>query len=71
MHAIKLTVAVTVPLEFGRTTCVLEVFDASIAFGNVRAVQTFACFAVPVVFGTATITAIPSASSVVTTQNNM
>ena len=65
-----LTVAVFIALELGSATTFLHVLDTSVALNDIRAVQAFAFFAVSVIFGATTVTAIPSTASIVTVQNN-
>jgi len=62
---IVIVIAVAIALELGSTTSLLEVVDALVTLLNVCAVLTFTFLAVFVIFGTATVTAIPGATSVV------
>lgn len=62
---IILTIAEAVALVLGRATILLKVVDAGIALFNIRAVPAFTFLAIFVIFGTATVAAIPSATSVV------
>ena len=65
-----LTIAEAVALELGSAAAFLEVINACITLFNVCAVLTFTFLAVFIVFGTATVAAIPGATSVVAVQNN-
>jgi len=58
-------VAVFIALELGSATTFLHVLDTSVALNDIRAVQAFAFFAVSVIFGATTVTAIPSTASIV------
>jgi len=58
-------VAVFIALELGSATTFFHVLDTSIALNLVRAVQAFAFFAVSVIFGATTVTAIPITASIV------
>jgi hypothetical protein len=58
-------VAVAVAFEFRSATSLLEIFDTCIAPSLVRAVLAFAFFAVFVIFGATTVTAIPSTASII------
>ena len=66
-----LTIAEAVSLELGSATAVLEVVDTLITFLDVCAVLAFAFLAVFVIFGTATVAAIPSTTSVVAVEEKM
>ena len=68
--ACMLTIAEAVALELGSAAAFLEVINACITLFNVCAVLTFTFLAVFIVFGTATVAAIPGATSVVAVQNN-
>jgi len=62
---IVVVIAVAIALELGSTTSLLEVVDALVTLLNVCAVLTFTFLAVFVIFGTATVAAIPCATSIV------
>ena len=64
-----LTIAEAVALELGIAAAFLEVINACITLFNVCAVLTFTFLAVFIVFGTATVAAIPIATSVVAVRN--
>jgi len=58
-------VAVFIALELRSATTFFHVLDTSVALNLIRAVQAFAFFAVSVIFGATTVTAIPSTASIV------
>ena len=60
-----LTIAEAVTLKLGGATGLLEIIDTLIALLNVCAVLTFTFLAVFVIFHTATVAAIPRATSIV------
>jgi len=62
---VVIVIAEAIAFKFGRTAGVFEVRDTRITLLNVGAVQTFACLAVLVIFGTATVTTIPVTTRVV------
>jgi len=62
---IVVVIAEAVALELGSAAAFLEVINACITLFNVCAVLTFTFLAVFIVFGTATVAAIPIATSVV------
>ena len=65
-----LTVAVFIALELGSATTFFHVLDTCVALYHIRAVLAFAFFAVFVIFGATTVTAIPITASIVAVQNN-
>lgn len=68
IQPIMLTIAEAIAFKFGSFAGIFEVRDACITLGNVRAVQTFACLTVLVIFASAAVTTIPIATRVVAAQ---
>ena len=71
INHIIITITESIALELGSTTTLLEVVDTLITFLDVCAVLAFAFLAVFVIFGTATVAAIPSTTSVVAVEEKM